>query len=395
MNTGIVPPNLASAVPGATVPVDAPTYGPPGTQVVVPPPPTPGPVTAPPPPIPPSSQPSTSGTVNGVDPVHITPTAMGGYQPFIDSAYQQAASRLDPQFHQAEDQFRQQMVNQGIPEGSQAFNDAYGNFTRAKNDAYDQARASAFSQGLAAQGQGFNQGQAQAALAQAMAQWNDQRNLQQQGITNQANQFGQTLGQHQYEYGTDFNENQRQFNDQYSLGRDQFDMNSMLGLSAQDQNAFALNQNAAYQNFQMSQALLGMVPAAAPTQIDTYSPYNMQQQSINAQNANAASQSNGLWGAVGSLGAAAIPLISSRELKSVGEPVNVDNVLSAVRSLPVDRWTYNGDVVVHVGTYAEDFNAALGLDPKPYIHQVDLFGALMASIQSLAEKVEKLEKGNG
>lgn len=347
---------------------------------------------------------TTNAAINGVDPVRVQATPMAGYQPFIDSAYKQATSRLDPQFQQAENDFRQRMVSQGIPEGSQAYNDAYGNFSRAKNDAYASAENAAFGQGLAAQGQGFSQGAQQAQLAQALSQWNDQRALQSRGldlqgqsINNQNSQFNASLANNKDQFGQTLGENQRQFDQNMGLSRDQFDTNTMMGLTQQDMQAFQLNQGANAQNYQMAMALMGMVPGAGPTQIDTYTPYNIQQNGAAQQAQIDQQQSNGFWGAIGSLGGAALSastkpwIFSSRAMKEATGPLDPEQALAAVRSLPVDRWTYRGDPTPHVGTYAEDFNAALGLPVAPQIQIVDLFGALMASVQAIANRLDKME----
>lgn len=48
-------------------------------------------------------------------------------------------SRLDPQFKQDEETMRSQLLAQGIPEGSAAWNNAYRTFQQGKNDAYQQS----------------------------------------------------------------------------------------------------------------------------------------------------------------------------------------------------------------------------------------------------------------
>ncbi len=60
------------------------------------------------------------GAVNGIDPVKVKSTTLEGMQPYIDAAYNQSASRLDPQYQQAEARFQQDMVNKGIQPGTQA-----------------------------------------------------------------------------------------------------------------------------------------------------------------------------------------------------------------------------------------------------------------------------------
>jgi len=49
-----------------------------------------------------------------------------------------AKARLDPQWQQNTDQFNTQMANQGVAPGSQAYDNAYRDFTQSKNDAYNQ-----------------------------------------------------------------------------------------------------------------------------------------------------------------------------------------------------------------------------------------------------------------
>lgn len=76
----------------------------------------------------------------------------------ISSAYNQASSRLDPQFNQREGALRTRLLNQGLAEGSEAYNNAMGQFGRERNDAYTSAMASAIGQGTAAGSTLFNQG---------------------------------------------------------------------------------------------------------------------------------------------------------------------------------------------------------------------------------------------
>lgn len=60
-----------------------------------------------------------------------------------DSAYGRQTAYLDPQFKQSEDALRSRMANQGIVEGSEASNNAVGDFNRSKEFSYGQARDSA------------------------------------------------------------------------------------------------------------------------------------------------------------------------------------------------------------------------------------------------------------
>lgn len=65
---------------------------------------------------------------------------VSAFRPFADAVYSEATRQLDPQFQSQENAFRQRMVNQGIQEGTPAFDSAYANFERSRNDAYSQAR---------------------------------------------------------------------------------------------------------------------------------------------------------------------------------------------------------------------------------------------------------------
>lgn len=103
-----------------------------------------------------------------------------------DAAYNQAASRLDPQFATQENQLRTRLANQGLSQNSAAYQNAQGDFNRAKNDAYSSAQNQAFGQGLQAQNQGFNQSASQGTFANEAAQ---------QGLQNQAYIQNQPLNQ--------------------------------------------------------------------------------------------------------------------------------------------------------------------------------------------------------
>lgn len=65
---------------------------------------------------------------------------VSAFRPFADAVYSEATRQLDPQFQSQEAAFRQRMVNQGIQEGTSAFDTAYANFERSRNDAYGSAR---------------------------------------------------------------------------------------------------------------------------------------------------------------------------------------------------------------------------------------------------------------
>jgi hypothetical protein len=73
-----------------------------------------------------------------------------------DAYYNNLASRLDPQYQQSEEKLRNQLANQGLTQGSDAFNQEMQNFLMGKNDAYDKASNDAITQGLGAATSMFN-----------------------------------------------------------------------------------------------------------------------------------------------------------------------------------------------------------------------------------------------
>ena len=65
---------------------------------------------------------------------------MDSFRPFKDAMLSEATRSLDPMFADREAAFRQRMVAQGIQEGTDAYDRAFANFSRERNDAYSSAR---------------------------------------------------------------------------------------------------------------------------------------------------------------------------------------------------------------------------------------------------------------
>jgi hypothetical protein len=83
-----------------------------------------------------------------------------------DAAYGQAASRLDPQWAEQEERNRTRLANQGLAEGSEAYNKAMDRLAQQRADAYNQANFSSIREGEAAGNMRF--GQNMASRQQAM-----------------------------------------------------------------------------------------------------------------------------------------------------------------------------------------------------------------------------------
>ena len=105
------------------------------------------------------------------------------------AAFNQQKAFLDPQWQQQQHDLQNQLVQQGVPQNSDAWNRAMGDLNRQRTFAYGNAQNSAIQLGNAAQNQLFGQGlQAnQNAYGQALGTGNFANSAQNQG-------FGQAMG---------------------------------------------------------------------------------------------------------------------------------------------------------------------------------------------------------
>jgi len=97
----------------------------------------------------------------------------------------------------------------------------------------------------------------------------------------------------------------------------------------------------------------------------------------------------------GTVYANGVALTSDRNAKENFTAVNAREVLAKVASLPVTEWNYKTDrkSVQHIGSMAQDFQAAFGLDgtDDKHISVVDEGGVALAAIQGLNQKLEQKE----
>ena len=135
-------------------------------------------------------------------------------QDTTNALYKANTQYLDPQFEQAQAKLENQLANQGITRGSEAYNNAMQNFGNQKQQAYESARNQAIAGGTqaaqgmfgmnlqggqftnAALGQQYGQSLSEQQLANAAANQNNQLALANQQAYNQAiaQQYGQGLG---------------------------------------------------------------------------------------------------------------------------------------------------------------------------------------------------------
>lgn len=96
---------------------------------------------------------------------------------------------------------------------------------------------------------------------------------------------------------------------------------------------------------------------------------------------------------IGALGGAVLGglggYFSDERLKDKKGPVDDEDALKAITSLPVERWNYKGDDTEHVGTMAQDFNRNLGLPGRPMISTIDYLGALTGAVKALDKRTKR------
>lgn len=324
----------------------------------------------------------------------ISPDILNSMQQYSNAAYDQATSRLDPQWQQQQAQFQQQMVSQGLTPGSQAYDNALADFTRGRNDAYSQARDQSMQQGLQAQGQAFQEGLGNANLQ-------NQLDIANVGARAQMNAAGTYANSSMY--GADQNAMTQRLLGLGNLGieygnlqnnTNMTDYNMLSGLTGQMNMGDMYNNSLNGQQIGNFNSLYQDVPHGGPTPIDVTGPYQMGQNGQwNAYNANMQNNNsqNALYGELGSAAIMAMMMNCSRDFKDDDGVQDAQETLEAVKALPLRKWRYKGEGEKHIGTYAEEFHEALGLPKSQQISVVDMFGALLGSVQAISTRLEKLE----
>lgn len=278
-----------------------------------------------------------------------------------DSAYAAAASRLDPQFKQAESDLTARLANSGISQNSDAYRREIDNFARQRTDAYGQAQNNAFSQGLAAQGQqygqelstrqqGVNEANTQGTFANSAQDQQYQQALASAGFGNQA--IGQQFNQDAANATLNNQARQQQIDEaSYLRNLPLNDIAALLGTGGGV-------QNPSFSNF-------AQVGVAAPDyQGAVYANYNAANQQYQQAMANRSAGLGSIFGLAGSLGAAAI---SDCRLKhSIIKIGNLANGLSTY------IFSYLGSTAKHFGVMAQEalhvVPEAVGTTPNGYLY---------------------------
>jgi hypothetical protein len=101
----------------------------------------------------------------------------------------------------------------------------------------------------------------------------------------------------------------------------------------------------------------------------------------------------GLASGIGSIAGLGLGFAMKSDENAKHDKKPVKGALDAVRSMPVEEWTYNegeGDGGTHIGPYAQDFQKATGKGDGKSINVIDAIGVTMGAVQELAGTVDKL-----
>jgi len=105
----------------------------------------------------------------------------------------------------------------------------------------------------------------------------------------------------------------------------------------------------------------------------------------------------GVGGALTGLGTAKqAGIFSAKKLKNIAGKIDAagaDAVLEKVKELEVGEWSYKGDPehTLHIGPYAEDFQATFGKGDGTSIPIVDMLGVQTTAIKAIAHKLDKTD----
>ena len=260
--------------------------------------------------------------------------------------YNQAASRLDPQYAQAQSQLETKLANQGLNSNDASYQTALANFNRSKTDAYNQANFGAIGAGATEQNTLFGQQAQQGQFAnQAVGQQYSQGlgAVQQQNAAANANYQNELAG-----VGFNNQAQAQQYNQ--AIQGAQF-QNQAQGQQFQ-QTAYAQNQPINQFSALLGQGQVSMPQGVqyTPTSVqptDVLGAYALNAQQQQQQYQAQSQQQSGLLGGLFSLGSSA--LLSDRRLKR-----DIVKLGELPDGLGVYAYRYVWDRVRHVGVMAQE-----------------------------------------
>jgi hypothetical protein len=266
-----------------------------------------------------------------------------------DSVYNQATSRLDPQYGQQQSDLDARLAAQGIARGSEAANREQGNLDRSRTDAYNQANYSAIQAGGAEQsrlfglqlnqGQFHNQAQDQQYTQNlGTGEFSNNANLQQQQATQAQAAFNNQAGAQAFNQdlqSANMNNNARQEQIQESTYLRNLPLNDIAALLGTGGGV----QNPTFNPF-------AQVGVAAPDYMgQVNSTFNAQQNQYNQAQANRSQMLGSIFGLAGTAATA----FSDRRLKT-----NIVRVGTLASGLATYVFSYIGDKARQFGIMAQD-----------------------------------------
>jgi hypothetical protein len=265
-----------------------------------------------------------------------------------DSVYNQAASRLDPQYQQQQSDLDARLAAQGIARGSEAANREQGNLDRSRTDAYNDANYRAIQAGgaeqsrlfglSAQQGQFANQAQDQQYNQNiGTGEFGNNATLQQQQAAQAQAAFNNQAGAQAFNQdlqGANMNNNARQEQIQEATYLRNLPLNDIASLLGTGGGV----QNPTFNPF-------AQVGVAAPDYMgQVNSTFNAQQNQYNQAQASRSQMLGSIFGLAGSAMA-----LSDRRLKTA-----IVRVGTLANGLATYAFNYLGDKVRQFGVMAQD-----------------------------------------
>lgn len=299
----------------------------------------------------------------------------------IDATWNQARSRLDPMWQQMDDRDQTRLANQGFSMNSEGYENARGDFTRARNDAFNQAAYSAVGAGQQAANDQFNRQMGQGQFANAAQQQQYGQNLGQADFWNATagQEFGQNQGAAQFG-----NNAQQQGFGQQAQAAQLSQANAQINNAARAQdfsersymNMLPFQQAAMLQQFGNSVAMpqgIGYTPSQVG-QTDVLGANALSQQQANANYQARMQQQNGLMSGLFSLGSAAI-MASDRRVKR-----DIVKLGSRADGLGVYEFRYANDNTRWVGVMADEVKKV-----RPDLVLNDAYGIMSVNYAGLPD----------
>ena len=214
---------------------------------------------------------------------------------------------------------------------------------------------------------GANMGYQYAGLGQQGQLANAQLQQQAQQMGQQDRQFGAQMGlnydqlinafnQQNSQFGAtnrlaydQMNQQDRQFGANYDYQQAQADMQNLMALLGYGQQMDQYNNSLLGMDQNRAMALFGLIPGLTPTQVDVTGPMNSYMQAQQAAYNRQGQAANGMFGALGQLGAAGIGLLSDIRVKT-----DVSRVGTLDNGLPVYAYRYIWGGPMQIGVMAQD-----------------------------------------